>query len=112
MRLLLQSGADVNAQGAFGNALHVAALHDHKEIVKLLLQTQGGQYGNALQAESHRGHEVIVRFLLHSGADVTTYGGCCGNALQAALVRHHEMICYVVRCIVSCIRSTLRRIVQ
>ena len=43
VRLLLEKGADVNAQG--------------------------GQYGNALQAASYRGHEAVVRLLLKSGAE-------------------------------------------
>jgi ankyrin repeat protein len=56
--VLLERGADVNAQG--------------------------GQYGNALQAASDSGHEEIVQVLLERGADVNAQGGLYGNALQAA----------------------------
>jgi ankyrin repeat protein len=42
VRLLLENGADVNAQG--------------------------GEYGNALQAASHQGHDKIVQMLLENGA--------------------------------------------
>ena len=49
MRLLLDKGADVNAQDG---------LHD-----------------TALQAASHSGHEAVVRLLLDKGADVNAQGG-------------------------------------
>jgi len=42
VRLLLDKGADVNAQG--------------------------GSFGNALQAASENGHEAVVRLLLDEGA--------------------------------------------
>ena len=58
VKVLLDKGADVNAQG--------------------------GKYGNALQAASSRGHEAVVKLLLDKGADVNAQGGYYGNALQAA----------------------------
>jgi ankyrin repeat protein len=66
VELLLDRGADVNAQG--------------------------GYYGNALQAALVRGHEKVVELLLDRGANVNTQGGHYGNALQAALDRSHEMV--------------------
>src|SRR6266516_2691020 len=56
-RLLLENGADVNAQG--------------------------GTYGNALQAASENGQDQIVKRLLENGADVNAQGGTYGNALYA-----------------------------
>jgi ankyrin repeat protein len=56
--LLLEKGADVNAQGGF--------------------------YGNALQAAAQGGYTSVVTLLLEKGADVNAQGGCYGNALQAA----------------------------
>ena len=44
VQLLLEKGADVNAQG--------------------------GYYGNALQAASYEGNEKVVQLLLKKGADV------------------------------------------
>lgn len=44
VRLLIEKGADVNAQGGF--------------------------YGNALQAASVRGDELMIRLLIEKGADV------------------------------------------
>jgi ankyrin repeat protein len=66
VRLLLDKGADVNAQG--------------------------GVYHNALQAASERGHEAVVRLLLNKGADVNAQGGSLGNALQAASDGGHEAV--------------------
>ncbi|OCK72824.1 hypothetical protein K432DRAFT_278319, partial [Lepidopterella palustris CBS 459.81] len=64
--LLLDKGADVNAQGGeYGNALYAASDRDHEQVVRLLLDkgadvnAQGGEYGNALQAASYRGHEQV-----------------------------------------------------
>ena len=57
-RLLLEKGADVNAQGGF--------------------------YGNALQAASYNGHRAVVELLLERGADVNAQSEYYGNALQAA----------------------------
>ena len=60
MKLLLEKGADVNAQG--------------------------GKYGNALQAAafSYEGFRKM-KLLLEKGADVNAQGGKHGNALQAAV---------------------------
>jgi ankyrin repeat protein len=56
VRLLVEKGADANAQG--------------------------GYYGNALQAASSEGHEQVVRLLVEKGADVNAqdgeYGCCLG----------------------------------
>ncbi|EED18088.1 ankyrin repeat domain protein, putative [Talaromyces stipitatus ATCC 10500] len=81
VKLLLEKGADFNAQGGqYGNALQAAAQGGHLEIVQLLLEkgadvnAQGGYYGNALQAAAQRGHSKIVQLLVEKGAVV--------NALQ------------------------------
>ncbi|SLM37284.1 ankyrin repeat domain containing protein [Lasallia pustulata] len=64
--MLLDKGADVNAQGK--------------------------EYGNALQAASERGHDQVVRMLLDKGANVNAQGGEYGNALQAASSRGHDQV--------------------
>ena len=61
VRLLLETGVDVNAQG--------------------------GRYGNALRAASFHGG-AVVRLLLKTGADVNEQGGKYGNALQTASLDH------------------------
>ena len=99
VQLLLDEGADVNAQvGNYGYALQAAmaakyTLHDYLvEVVQLLLDkgadvnAQGGMYGNALQAAvaSDKSKVEVIQLLLDEGADINTQGGVYGNALQAA----------------------------
>ncbi|KAJ7822839.1 hypothetical protein B0H13DRAFT_2376426 [Mycena leptocephala] len=61
VQLLIEYGADVNAQG--------------------------GEYGSTLQAASFRGHIDIIQLLIEHGADVHAQGGKYGSALKAALYR-------------------------
>jgi hypothetical protein len=99
VRLLLERGADVNAQGgSYGNALQAASAEGHGQIFQQLLKqgadvnAQGGYYGNALQAASARGHDQIFQQLLERGADINAQGGSYGNALQAASAGGHDQI--------------------
>jgi ankyrin repeat protein len=73
--MLLDKGADVNAQGGgYGYALQLASYGGHEQIVKMLLDkgadvnAQGGDYGNALQAASWGRHKQVVKMLLDAGA--------------------------------------------
>ncbi|KAF2142278.1 uncharacterized protein K452DRAFT_250214 [Aplosporella prunicola CBS 121167] len=91
VKMLLDKGADVNAQGGtYGNALQAASSLGHEKIVQMLLDkgadvnAQGGRYGNTLQAASFGGHEKIVQMLLEKDADVNAQGGEYDNALYAA----------------------------
>ncbi|KAG7289865.1 hypothetical protein NEMBOFW57_006242 [Staphylotrichum longicolle] len=65
--MLLEKGADVNAQNGCRSALYVASSGGHKEIVQMLLEkgadvnAQGGTDGNALDAASFGGHKEIVQ---------------------------------------------------
>jgi ankyrin repeat protein len=63
-RMILDKGADVNAQsGYYGNALQAALAHGHKDIATLLLEkganvsAQGRHFSNALQAALAGGHK-------------------------------------------------------
>ena len=71
VQLLLDQGADVNAQDDnLGNALYTASFQSHEKIVQLLLDkgadvnAQGGLHGSALEAASFRGHETVAQQLL------------------------------------------------
>ncbi|CAN9423003.1 unnamed protein product [Alternaria alternata] len=102
--LLIDKGADVNAQGGrYGNALQAASISGHKEIVVLLLDkgvdvdAKGGEHGTAVQAASLNGHKEIVALLLDKGVDVDgvdvdAKGGLCNTALQAASRNGHKEI--------------------
>lgn len=63
LRLLLDCGADVNAQG--------------------------GIHGNALAAAFSRGHTEAVQLLFEWGADVNAHGGLDGKAVFAAVRGGH-----------------------
>ena len=105
-RLLLDKGADVNAQAqsGYGDPLQAAASIGHTDIARILLDkgadvnSQGGTYGNALQAasigslddldhyidESHR-----LKLQKRAGEDAQRHDG---NALQAASGGHTDMV--------------------
>ena len=96
IQLLLDKGADVNAQGGeYGTALRAAAYKGSREVVQLLLDkgadinAQVGEYGTALQAAAYKGGREIVQLLLDKGADVHAQGGMYGTALQAAAAMRH-----------------------
>ena len=98
VRVLLEDGADVNAEGGDNDsALQIASIEGHEEIVKMLLQhgadvnAEGGDNDSALQIASFEGHEEIVKMLLQHGADVNAQGGH-GTALQMASTAGHEAI--------------------
>ncbi|KAJ6514081.1 ankyrin repeat domain-containing protein [Mycena vulgaris] len=99
VQLLIDRGADVNAQGGYyGNALQAASYSGHELIVQLLIEkgadvnSQGGVHGNALQAAILNGHELIVQLLINKNADVNAQGGYHGNALQAAALNEQQLI--------------------
>ncbi len=94
VKLLLDSGAKVNARGGyFGTALQAACARSDPrvDLVTLLLErgadvnAQGGHYGNALQASCDNDDEgVVIATLLEAGANINAFGGKHGSALQAA----------------------------
>ncbi|KAK6436813.1 hypothetical protein LTR95_006993 [Oleoguttula sp. CCFEE 5521] len=91
VQMLIDAGADINAQGGmYRNALHAASFGGLEKVVEMLIDAgadvnaQGGDCGNALQTASLRGHEKVVQMLMNAGADVNAQGGVYNNALQAA----------------------------
>jgi hypothetical protein len=99
-KLLIDEGAEVNAQGGpYGTALQAASYSGHGAVVKLLIEqgaevnAQGGlYYGTALQAASYSGHGAVVKLLIEQGAEVNAQGGVHGNALEAASYNSHEAV--------------------
>ena len=96
VQLLLNQGADINAQGGFsGTTLQTALTEGHVKMIQMLLDrgadinAQGGHYGNALQAALRNGYDEVVQMLLDKGADVNAQG-IYGNALQVASSNGHE----------------------
>ena len=80
MELLIEFGADINAQGgAFGNALSASAGGGHEEVVQTLLQNgadpnarENLETRGALYQAAARGHPEVVRLLLHAGAKINS----------------------------------------
>ena len=97
VRILIQRGTDVKAQGGcYSNALQAASYSGHEDIVQILLDSEadvnahGGVFGNALQAASYTGYMEIVQVLLNKGADVNVPGGLYANSLNAACMNGSE----------------------
>ncbi|KAL8881935.1 MAG: hypothetical protein Q9198_000968 [Flavoplaca austrocitrina] len=93
VQLLLDSGANVDAQGGpLGTGLHAACFDNHGSVVRLLLHsgasinTPKGRYLSALQAAaaSQDPSEQVIDVLLDAGADVNFQGGKYNTGLQAA----------------------------
>ena len=99
-KLLLENGAEVNAQlgGRHGSVLAAAASAGSEATVRLLLENGadvnaqlGGDYGSALAAAAREGEKATVRLLLENGADVNAQlGGDYGSALAAAAWKGSE----------------------
>jgi ankyrin repeat protein len=93
VRLLLQKGADVNAEG-----LGYASREGHEQIVRLLLEkgadvnAQQRSGDTALGHASKAGHEQIVRLLLEKGANVNARPRFGNTALGHASEAGHEQI--------------------
>lgn len=99
VKLLLDKGANINAQGGvYGNSLQAASANGHEKVVKLLLDKhayiniRGGQYHSALQAALVRNHKRVVQLLLDKGANTNAQGGYYGSALQTAVIHCDEEV--------------------
>ena len=94
VQLLLDQGADINAQGGyFASALCLTIARGDEKVVQTLLDKgvdiNNLAYGNAIQQASYYGHEKVVQMLLNNGVDINAQGGGLGNALQAASYGGH-----------------------
>jgi ankyrin repeat protein len=104
IQLLLNAGANVNAQGGvYGNLLHIAARTGVVEVVKLLLDAgadinaTADLYGNALHAAAYGGHKTVVELLVDRGADINAHGPWGSVLMAASKRRHHEDVAKLLR---------------
>jgi ankyrin repeat protein len=96
VRLLLEQGADANADGVAGTVLQRASEDRHEQIVRLLLENGANanvvRGGTALLRASAKGHAQVVRLLLEKGANVNDDGALGDSALQKASAEGHEQV--------------------
>jgi ankyrin repeat protein len=112
--LMLDKGADINAQGGEQNsALQAAAYLGHDPVVRLLLargadvniegeaeevvpeedQPDKAIFPNALHSASWGGYEQLVKLLLDHGAKVNVQGGLLATALQiASAIGYYQVV--------------------
>ncbi|KAH9880790.1 hypothetical protein IAQ61_001084 [Plenodomus lingam] len=93
-RLLVDKGANINAQGGNeGDALCAASSKGHKQDMAALYSqpqlwaTSSQRYGSVLHAASWAGHEQVVKILLKAGANVNAQSQPYGSVLHAALLK-------------------------
>ena len=73
---LISEGADVNAKGSFGTALHWAAMNGHAEVVDALIsagantEALSDQLGMPLHVATRRNHPDVIKKLIDAGADI------------------------------------------
>jgi len=96
-KILVDTGADVNAGGADRAALVEASSRGHTAIVQLLIDAgadvnAGEAVHAALVEASLYGHTAIVQLLIDAGADVNVMGVYHGTALLAASLLGHYAI--------------------
>ena len=100
--LLLERGANVNAQGfQLGTALHFAVYQGHDFIAALLIawgadvnaisNVEGGLMATPLEVAAANGQTLCVKYLLTQGADVNLSGGTLGSALHAAATSSNSL---------------------
>ena len=75
MRLLIEAGADVNANASLGKPLHEAAEKGNMDAMRLLIEAGADvnakdEMGTVLHAVAERGSVDAMRLLIEAGADV------------------------------------------
>jgi uncharacterized protein len=105
VRLLLNSGSDVNARDADGRVpLMFAVINRHAEVVRELLENgadvnaQAPDGATPLLSAVSCGDQEIVKTLLDHGADVSaSYSSSGETALMLAHRNHHEEVASLLR---------------
>ena len=92
MRLLLDRGANIDAEGGrYGNALSAACSRNNQEIMQILLE-RGANLNTALIAACRHDHTKSVCMLLARGADANTRHERHGTVLEIAFSRRNVTI--------------------
>ncbi|KAH0542485.1 hypothetical protein FGG08_003156 [Glutinoglossum americanum] len=91
VRQLLDSGANINAEGGFhGNALHAALRWRHEDVARLLLENgadinaKGVFRGTALHQAVKMGDEVMIKSILEKGVKLNAKDENGATALHEA----------------------------
>ena len=96
MRLLLDNGAEVNAEcGLYGDALSAASGEGHKEIARLLLEhgaDVNAHSGLTLHKALENRQEAVMRLLLQIEVDTNLVFHDDGKALHEISVDDHEAV--------------------
>ncbi len=100
VKILVNSGADINASNNYGNTpLIVAATSGKKEMVELLLDnnadinTTNTDNATALHCSFRRSHKELVHLLLDRGADVNSIDKFGQTILSLAILCNaHELV--------------------
>ncbi|KAJ9360367.1 hypothetical protein DTO027B9_1351 [Paecilomyces variotii] len=96
LQAVVDAGANLDSRGRFGFPLRAAAIANHVEMTKYLLEkgldpnVRDEELGDALQAAASLGNVDIMLLLLAHNAFVDGFGGHFGNTLQAASFNAHE----------------------
>ncbi|KAJ9401934.1 hypothetical protein DTO282F9_1224 [Paecilomyces variotii] len=96
LQAVVDAGANLDSRGRYGFPLRAAAIANHVEMTKYLLEKgldpniRDEELGDALQAAASLGNVDIMLLLLAHNAFVDGFGGHFGNTLQAASFNGHE----------------------
>ena len=74
VRLLLEKGADIDADTCMGNAVEAAARQGENNIVKMLLDKGAVVDGTAMLIPAYCDRENVVKMLVAKGAVIQEYG--------------------------------------
>ena len=103
-KLLIEKGADINAQDRSGNtALMGLCFNGNVELVKLLINnkvminTLNFNHASALIFAATFGHVDIVQLLLKAGADKTVKDNNGRTAFDQAMIQGNEAVAQLVK---------------
>ena len=98
VQLLLDQGADINAQsGRYDNALSMAIHNGDDRMVQILFDRGAdiktkSNYSSAVWAASLKNNDKVVQILLNEEVDINVRSENYGTALKAASLKGHEKL--------------------